>query len=84
MEDLQGRDRRSNIRMIGLPEGSEVLNMVNYLENWLKRAVAKDVLSPFFTLERAHRVSSRKPQPGMPVRVVVAKLLHYRDRDTIL
>ena len=55
MEDLEGRDRRSNIRVIGLPEGSEDLNMVNYLENWLRGEVAKDGMSPFFALDRAHK-----------------------------
>ena len=46
--------------------------------------MAKDALSPFFVSERAHRVLTRKPQPGMPARAVVAKLLHYRDLDAIL
>ena len=81
---MEGRDHRSNVRIIGLPEGLEETDMIKYLEQWLSEEVAKDALSPFFALERAHRVPTRKPQPGEPARAVVAKLLHYRDRDTIL
>ena len=84
MEDLEGRDRRSNIRVIGLPEGTEDSDMVKFLENWIREEVAGDALSSFVALERAHRVPGRRPQPGMPARSIVAKLLHYRDRDTIL
>ena len=84
MEDLEGRDRRSNIRLIGLPDKVEGPDMSTYLEKWLKEEVVKDVQSPFFALERAQRVPMRQPWPGFPDRAVVAKLLHYRDRDTIL
>ena len=35
-------------------------------------------------LERAHRVPVKAPQPGMAPRPIVARLLHFRDRDTIL
>ena len=84
MEELEGRDRRSNIRLIGLPEEIEGQNMVSYLEDWLRKEVVVEGLSPFFALERAHRVPASRPQPGMPARAVVAKLLHYKDRDTIL
>ena len=84
MEELEGRDRRSNIRLVGLPEEIEGPDMVGFLESWLREEVVKEGLSPFFALERAHRVPACRPQPGMPARAVVAKLLHYRDRDTIL
>ena len=35
MEDLEGRDRRSNIRIIGIPEGTEESDMVKFLEKWI-------------------------------------------------
>ena len=84
MDDLKGRSRRSNIRVIGLPEGVEGSNMSKYLEIWLKTEVVAEGLTQFFALERAHRVPARQPLPGQPSRAVVAKLLHFRDRDVIL
>ncbi|KAJ1203981.1 hypothetical protein NDU88_007762 [Pleurodeles waltl] len=41
-------------------------------------------LTPFFALKRVHRVPAQRLQPGRPPRPVVAKLLHYRDRDLLL
>ena len=84
VEELEGRDRRSNIRVIGMTEGMEGTNMIRYLDDWIRREVAGEELSPFFAFERAHRVPGRRPQPGLPARAIVAKLLHYQDRDTIL
>lgn len=80
-EDAEGRN---NIRVVTLPEGVEGTAMVEYLENWLKTMVATAGLSPFYTLERAHRVPACPPVPGHPPRPVVARLLHYTDRDLLL
>lgn len=44
----------------------------------------KEVLSPLYTVERAHRVPTQPLPPGAPPRPVLIKLLHYKDRDAIL
>ncbi|KAJ1203953.1 hypothetical protein NDU88_007734 [Pleurodeles waltl] len=41
-------------------------------------------LTPFFALERAHRVLTRRSEPGRPPQPIVAKLIHYRDCDLLL
>ncbi|KAJ1083279.1 hypothetical protein NDU88_003438 [Pleurodeles waltl] len=84
VEEAEGQSRRNNVRIVGLPEGAEGTDMVSFLEGWLRTDVALEQLTPFFTLEREHRVPSRPLAPGRPPRVVVAKLLHYRDRDVLL
>ncbi|KAJ1191730.1 hypothetical protein NDU88_001046 [Pleurodeles waltl] len=83
-EDAEGRSRRNNVRVVGLPEGAEGANMMKFLEEWLRTVVAPGCLTPFYTLERAHRVPSRPLAPGRPPHVVIARLLHYRDRDILL
>ncbi|KAJ1152458.1 hypothetical protein NDU88_005233 [Pleurodeles waltl] len=50
----------------------------------MQQEVAPGLLTPFFALERAHRVPAKPAAPGRPPRTVVAKLLHYRDRDILL
>ena len=40
-------------------------------------------MSPLFAIERAHR-ALMPPPVGAPPRVIIAKILNYRDRDTIL
>ncbi|KAJ1083926.1 hypothetical protein NDU88_004081 [Pleurodeles waltl] len=73
-EDAKGCSRCNNVRIIGLPKGAEGADMVTFLEP----------CNSLFTLERVHRVPPKHPAPGRPPRPVVAKLLHYRDRDILL
>ncbi|KAJ1084298.1 hypothetical protein NDU88_004450 [Pleurodeles waltl] len=83
IEDAEGRSRRNNIRIIGLPEGKEGNNPTQYIETWLQ-SIAKDKLSTHFVVERAHRIPGRKPIPRAPARPVIARILNYRDRDVAL
>ena len=83
-EDAENRSRRNNIRLIGVPENTEKGNMIHFLEAWLREVVAPEGLSPHYALERAHRIPARSPVAGAPPRPIIAKLLHYRDRDHIL
>ncbi|KAJ1169263.1 hypothetical protein NDU88_001169 [Pleurodeles waltl] len=83
VEDAEGRSRHNNIRILGLPEGTEGRDPTHYVETWLQ-SLATDRLSVHFTVERAHRVPGRKPAPGSPARTLIARILNYRDRDAIL
>ena len=44
-EDAEGRARRNNLRIVGLPEMVGGQNLVEYLEDWLRTAVALEGLS---------------------------------------
>ena len=83
-EDSESRARRSNLRLVGLPEGEEGADPVSFIENWLHSIMPAKSLTPFFSIERAHRVPGRRPPLGAPSRPLLAKLLHYKDRDIIL
>lgn len=37
-----------------------------------------------FAIERAHRIPGRVPPKGAPPRSMIAKVLHFRDRENIL
>ena len=63
-EDAEGRARRNNLRIVGLPETVGGPNLVEYLEDWLRTAVATEGLSAHYALERAHRVPAHPPRPG--------------------
>ncbi|KAJ1115103.1 hypothetical protein NDU88_003329 [Pleurodeles waltl] len=83
VEDTEGRSRRNNVCIIGLPEGKEGKDATHYVETWLK-TIAKDRLSPHFTIERAHRVPGRTTPMGAPPRPMAAQVLNYRDCDALL
>lgn len=84
VEDMENRLRRSNIRIVGMPEKAEGKNPTDFIEAWLADTFGKNNLTPFFSVERAHRVPSRPPPPGGQDRPFLLKLLHYKDRDIIL
>lgn len=83
-DDLENRLRRNNVRLIGVPEKFEGTTPTDSFEKWLMTVFGKEVLSPLYAVERAHRVPTRPLPPGAPPRPVLIKLLHYKDRDAIL
>ncbi|KAE8587398.1 hypothetical protein XENTR_v10021959 [Xenopus tropicalis] len=84
MEDMENRQRRSNIRVVGLPERSEGQNPELFAEKWLQDMLGAEIFSKQLVAERAHRVPTRAPPPGAPLRPFLIKLLNYRDRDAAL
>ncbi|XP_078521594.1 uncharacterized protein LOC144790772 [Lissotriton helveticus] len=83
-EDAEGRARRNNLRFVGFPERCEKGNMELFLTQWLESWLAPGVLSTCFVIERAHRALTQRPPEGERPRPVIARLLNYHDRDTIL
>lgn len=78
-EDMEGRMRRCNIRIVGIPEepGSSSTTAVSKL---LKETLhlEKDIL-----VDRSHRGLTPKKANGRP-RVIVAKLHYYQDCVEVL
>ncbi|KAJ1201242.1 hypothetical protein NDU88_005055 [Pleurodeles waltl] len=78
-EDTEGRARRNNICIFGMPEGTKGTQPTQFIETWLQLQVAPDVLSAIFTVDRAHQVPTRKPVTGAPPRLSLPKILNFRD-----
>lgn len=83
-DDLENRARRSNLRFIGLPEGSEGTDLATFLEKLLINMYGREAFSDTFVVERAHRMPARRPPEGAPPRTFIAKLLNFRDCDAVL
>lgn len=56
IDDLENRSRRSNLRLLGLPEKSEGNDACTFLENWLPEALDMEPLRKPLAIERAHRI----------------------------
>lgn len=82
--DAEGRNRRNNIRVIGLPERSEGTKAADFMENWFREQAASEGLSPYFCIERTHRIPTGPPKPGTSPQPLIVKILKYRDRDFLL
>ncbi len=78
--DLQDR---SNLRLLGLPEGAEKDDPIGFLKRllpiWIPSLAGKDI-----EIERAHRVYSRASPDHSKPRVFLFKLFRYNDRNLIL
>lgn len=55
MDEAENRNRRNNLRIVGLPEGVEGKNPTVFVEDLLKGLLPEAQFSPFFTVQRAHR-----------------------------
>uniref|UniRef100_H3B1C4 L1 transposable element RRM domain-containing protein n=1 Tax=Latimeria chalumnae TaxID=7897 RepID=H3B1C4_LATCH len=85
VQDLENRSRRNNIRILGVPEGAEGINisgpafLLTLLRDCLPLPEAGDI-----EIERAHRMLGPKPGPDQCPRPIIACFLRFRDRENIL
>ena len=80
-EDLEGRSRRNNIRLIGILEDVEGPNPTEFVSGLLQDILSLDK-KPI--LDRAHRSLREKPGKDKPPRPFIIRLHYYQDRDRIL
>lgn len=84
MEGMENRQRRNNVRILGLPEQEEGQSPVIFFEKWLLDIFGVEGFSKTFAIERAHRITSRAPSAGGRPRPIIIRLLNCQDRDNIL
>ena len=84
--DLESRSRRENIRIYGVPEGSEKesTTMVSFVENLLREGLELTHDMPDLQIERAHRSLGPQPPGDAPPRSIVIKCLSFKTKETIL
>ncbi|MGH0188620.1 UNVERIFIED_CONTAM: hypothetical protein FKN15_030708 [Acipenser sinensis] len=84
LAELEDRNRRSNLRLVGLPEGEEGDDPISFLQHnlplWLPSLPSKGVIE----IEGAHRIYSGANTQGNKPRILIFKLLRYNDRQAIL
>lgn len=86
-EDLENRSRRSNIRLIGLPENTEGKDAETFLERWLPDVLGAEIFPSPVRIERAHRIPSgsvKSTSPASPPRPLILKFLNFRDKVRVM
>lgn len=81
--DLEGRSRRNNIRIYGIPEEAEGTSAVTFIENFIKTELGSK-LGRGLGIERAHRAMAPKPPPSAPPRSMVVRFLQFSVKEKIL
>ncbi|KAG7504929.1 hypothetical protein JOB18_019734 [Solea senegalensis] len=80
-EDLEGRSRRHNIRIIGVPEGIEEPRPRDFVADLLKDVLSLDKK---LLIDRVHRTLRRSPDPREPPRPFLLRLHYYHVLEDIL
>ncbi|KAK7877080.1 hypothetical protein WMY93_021953 [Mugilogobius chulae] len=90
VDDLENRSRRSNLRLVGLPEKAEGRDMCSFLVKWIPEVLGTVSFPGPLIIERAHRIG-RPPEadsaatgPAPRPRAVVMKFLNYADKTRVM
>lgn len=82
--DLEGRSRRQNIRIIGLPENIEGNRPSTFFSQLLVDVFGSKVLASLPELDRAHRSLAPKPAPGERPRPVIIRFHRFQIKDQVI
>lgn len=80
-EDLEGRSRRNNIRLVGVPESVEGPRPTNFTAHLLRDILKLDEMP---LLDRAHRTLRAKPKDGEAPRPFIIRIHYFHVRNEIL
>ncbi|CAL1584216.1 unnamed protein product [Knipowitschia caucasica] len=87
VDDLENRSRRSNLRIINIPEGSERgRDPVEFMSELLKECMGPDVFPRPPVLERAHRTpgGSRSEHQPSPPRTFMVCFHYFQEKEKAL
>lgn len=82
--DLEGRSRRNNIRIVGLPENIEGGHPTAFFSQVLMEVFGDQILNSAPDLDRAHRTLAPKPGPGGKARPVIIRFLKFQERELVV
>uniref|UniRef100_A0A3B1KGD5 L1 transposable element RRM domain-containing protein n=1 Tax=Astyanax mexicanus TaxID=7994 RepID=A0A3B1KGD5_ASTMX len=83
LADLEDRSRRNNVRLVGLPEGTEGSDPTGFNQKAIKEWFPT-LANSEMEVERAHRVYRSQKDTRNSPRVFIFKLLRYQDRQRLL
>ena len=81
--ELEGRSRRNNIRIFGIPEETEDKSTSKYVENLLITELQLTEGTELH-IQRAHRSLAQKPSPNAPPRSIIVNFLKFETKEMIL
>lgn len=85
IEDSENRSRRTNLRIINVPEDSEgTEDTVNFMSGMLMEVTGHTLADSAPTLERAHRVGKKPERTGLPPRPFVICFHRYQEKERLL
>ncbi|KAK7882818.1 hypothetical protein WMY93_028992 [Mugilogobius chulae] len=83
LTDLEGRSRRKNVRIFGVPEGAEGTSVPHFVEEMLRRELELPAETRLL-IQRAHRALAEKPGDGAAPRSIVVNFHQFDTKEMIL
>ena len=84
VDDLKGRSRRNNIKIIGIPEQEEGGKPTEFVEALIPKLFGDDGFRSPVVIDRAHRTLRPPPAVGAKPRAIIARVHFYREKERIL
>lgn len=96
VDDLDNRGRRCNVRIVGLPEGTEGSNPVKFLETWIPQHLRMTVKGDRVKIDRAHRskaqansgsknkTDKQTPNQRERPRPLILKFHNWQDKQRVI
>ncbi|KAG9266222.1 LINE-1 type transposase domain-containing protein 1 [Astyanax mexicanus] len=84
VDDLENRSRRQNLRIIGLPEGSEGQSPSTFISQLLVEIMGEEIFPQPPELDRAHRALVAKPAQGERPRAVIVRFHRFQEKERAL
>lgn len=84
LDMAENYSRRLNIRLVGLAEGTETGQPVEFFESWLPRVLKMTTKAGRIKLERAHRSLAPRPDQNRNPRSVLLRFHAFRDKQSVM
>lgn len=84
LTDLEGRNRRGNVRLIGIAENSEGPQPCKFFSQLLQDVFGRDIFPSPPELDRAHRSLAPKPGSGGRPRPVTICFHRYQNKELVI
>ena len=84
MDDLEGRSRHNNIKIIGIPEQEEGGKPTEFIEALIPKLFSKDSFQSPVVIDQAHRTLRPPPTAGAKAHAIITRIDFYREKELIL
>ncbi|KAL7825813.1 hypothetical protein SRHO_G00335510 [Serrasalmus rhombeus] len=84
IDDLEGRSRRNNIRIIGIPEGAEGARPTDFVAGLLPKLLGEENFKLPLLVDRAHRSICPRLAEGAKPRPFIAQIHLFQVKEKIL
>ena len=84
LEDMENRNRQNNLRFVGIPEGRESGDMMEFMQKLLTSILDWNKTAQPPEIDQAHRAPIPRPSSGERPRSILVRFLRSVDRELIL